>query len=117
MNTIIFAILNALAPHIVELIGAVLTLLIGLIAARISRWTGIQIEARHREALHSALMTGVRVALDRGLPRQQAVDLAVGYARSSVPDAMRRLAPAPEVLNNLARAKLAEVRPEVRPER
>jgi hypothetical protein len=105
MTTIL---LNLLLPHALELIGVALTLLIGFVAAKVSAWTGVQIEARHREALHSALMTGIRTAVARGLPMQQAVDLAIGYARDSVPDALARLKPSDVTLHNLARAKLQE---------
>ena len=54
------AFLTVLAPHLLELIAAILTIIIGWLAAQgRARW-GIEIEARHREALHSVLMTGVR---------------------------------------------------------
>ncbi|HCO90946.1 MAG TPA: hypothetical protein DIT40_08235 [Alphaproteobacteria bacterium] len=71
---------------------------------RISAWTGIQIEARHREALHSAIMTGVRTAMKGGtLSTEAMTDQAIAYARESVPDAIRALAP-----NNIVLRKLAE---------
>lgn len=102
-------ILNALAPHLLEILGGLLTLLIGWAAARFSAWSGIQIEARHREALHTALMSGARLALSKGLTGQTAIDVAVGYAQRSVPDAVARLRPAEMVLETLARTKIHEV--------
>ena len=66
--------------------AAILTLIIGWLAAQArARW-GIEIEARHREALHSALMTGVRYAVARDL-KEPNVDAkaAVDYVRTSVP--------------------------------
>ncbi len=108
MNDILAALLQAILPHALEIIGAVLTVLIGWAAARVQAWTGIQIEARHREALQSALLTGARMAIQRGLSGHVAAEAAVGYAQSSVPDAIRALKPAPEVITNLARAKLVE---------
>ncbi|MFN3647853.1 MAG: hypothetical protein ACK4S2_15325 [Gemmobacter sp.] len=101
-------ILDLLLPHLLELASGLLALAIGWAAMRFNAWTGIQIEARHREALHAALMTGARAAVSRGLPVQQAVDLAVGHAQASVPAAMKRLKPSEPVLRNLARAKVAE---------
>lgn len=71
------------------------------------RW-GIEIEATHRDALHSALMSGIRAALSRGLTGQAVVDAAVAHARGSVPDALAHLNPAAEVLANLAKSKLRE---------
>lgn len=106
MTTIL---LNLLLPHLLELASALLAMSIGWAALRFHAWTGIQIEARHRDALHSALMTGARAALSRGLPVQQAVDYAVGYAQTSVPGAVAKLRPSEPVLQQLARAKLQEV--------
>lgn len=99
----------ALAPHILELLAGALSALIGWAAMAAKRKWGLDIESRHREALHSALMTGARMALDRAISPQGAADLAVGYAEASVPDAIKALRPTPEVLINLARAKVAEV--------
>lgn len=110
MMDILLAVLAASAPHFLELLGALVAALISWAAVAVQRKWGLDIEARHREALHSALMTGARMALDRALSPQSAAELAVAYARESVPDAMRKLQPSPEVLANLARAKLAEAR-------
>lgn len=100
--------LNLLLPHLLELASTFLAMMIGWAALRFHSWTGIQIEARHRDALHSALMTGARAALSKGMPMQQAVEFAVGYAQSSVPAAVAKLKPTDPVLQQLARAKLQE---------
>ena len=101
------AFLTALAPHLLELFAAILTIIIGWLAAQArARW-GIEIEARHREALHSALMTGVRHALARGLQDRKAVaEVAVKYVRASVPDALSALQPGPQQLLEMAEATL-----------
>jgi hypothetical protein len=101
----------ALAPHLLELIAALVAILLGWLAAQArARW-GVEIEARHREALHSALMTGVMHALSRGLHEQDAVaKAAVDYVKTSVPDALRALKPAPQQLLHMAEAKLEEWR-------
>ena len=98
----------AIAPHILELIAGLLSAMIGWAAMAAQRKWGLDVEARHREALHSALMTGARMALDRALSPASATDLAISYARVSVPDAIKALRPSGEVLVNLARAKIAE---------
>ena len=68
---------------------------------------GIEIEARHREALHSALMTGVRRALASGLQEREAVaEATVNHVRTSVPDALAALNPAPRQLVDVAEATL-----------
>lgn len=91
---------------------ALLAALIGLVlrnAEKIARerW-GIEIEARHREALHSALMTGIAAALTRGAGTRAAIAEAIDYATRSVPDAITALDPAPETLQALAEAKLRQ---------
>lgn len=101
-------IIDAALPHLLELIGVALTGVITWAAARLrSKW-GIDIEARHREALHAALMTGARLAIDRKLDLQAAVQLTIAHVTGSVPDAVARLQPSRAVLENLARAKLQE---------
>ena len=101
------ALVTAFTPHLLELIAAIATLIIGWLAAKArARW-GIEIEARHREALHSALMTGVRYALSRGLQdRKTVAEAAVDYVRSSVPDALRALRPGSHQLVEMAESKL-----------
>ena len=105
-----------------ELYATVLPLLLSAIAAWLARalitaageakrrW-GIEIEARHREALHSALMSGITAALNRGLAGQQAVDAAISYAARSVPDALAKLEPDAAVLAELTVAKLRLAQP------
>ena len=104
LNTVIAAI----APQLLTAIGALLTVLIGWAADTARRRWGIQIEQAHREALHSAIMTGVKLALQRGMSGPQAAELAVGYARASVPDAIAALGARDDVLANLARAKMGD---------
>lgn len=108
MSAILAAALPQLLPTVLELTGIALggVLMRASLVAK-KRW-GIEIEAKHREALHSALMSGVRAALDRGLSGRAAVDAAVDHAAQSVPDAMAALNPTVEVLASIAKAKLRE---------
>ncbi|EGJ19631.1 hypothetical protein RSWS8N_15764 [Cereibacter sphaeroides WS8N] len=101
--------LTALMPSFLDLAGVALTALIGFATVRFQRWTGIQIEARHREALHSAIMTAARVAVARGLTRDVATEFVSAYVRASVPDALKRLSPSVETLDALVRSKLLEI--------
>lgn len=97
---------EAVAPALLEAIAAVVALMIGWASVYAQRKWGIEIEARHREALHSALTTGARLALDGQLTGKAAVDLAIDYARASVPDAIRALVRDDGVLMRLAESKL-----------
>lgn len=102
------SIIHAAAPHVLELLGLAITGIIGWAAAAVRRKWGIEIEARHREALHWALNTGAQLALERKLTGRAALDLILGYARRSVPDAIGSLKPSAETLTDLAKAKLEQ---------
>lgn len=58
--------------------------------------------------MHSALLTGAQLALTHQLTGKAALDLILGYVRTSVPDAIGALKPGPSVLQNLAEAKLKD---------
>lgn len=100
-------ILSGLAPHLLELIGLLMTALIAFLAREAKRRWGIEIEEKHQRALHTALMTGARAALmrDARLSREQIVREAIEYAKDSVPDAMAALKPKADVLVDLATAR------------
>lgn len=106
------AIWNTLAPHLVEMASVVVAGVIAWATAALRRKWGLEIEARHREALHAAVMSGVRAALARQSGGRIDTDAAVGdalaYVQQSVPDALGALRPSAHTLADLARAKLAE---------
>jgi len=102
------SIIHAAAPHVLELLGLAITGIIGWAAAAVRRKWGIEIEARHREALQSALLNAARLALRRELTGAAAINLILEYAGRSVPDAISALRPGPEVMIDLAKAKLEE---------
>lgn len=103
------SIITAASPHILELLGVLLTGIIGWAAAAARRKWGIEIEARYREALHSALMTGAQLAMKHELTGKAAIDLVLRYIQQSVPDAIGSLKPSPDVLTDLAKAKIEQV--------
>lgn len=98
------------AQIVLPIVATITTALIGWAAAKLrARW-GIEIEARQREALHSALMTGAQLALARLGPQASQTALlaeTLNYAQSSVPGAISGLRPAAGVMSNLALAKIA----------
>lgn len=91
-----------------QIIGGALALLISYLSAIVSKRWNIQIEATRRDALHSALLTGARLALERKLDGKAAINLILSYVHSSVPDAIEALKPPVRVLEDLAQAKLQE---------
>ena len=104
-------ILQELQPVLISGLSVFLTLIIGLAANKAKVKFGLDIEARHREALHSALMSGAEAAFERGAGagRDALIDEAIGYAQQSVPDAIGGLNPAKTVLRDLAGAKLGRL--------
>lgn len=102
---------EALAPSVLTAVASLLGLLLTYATWKVERWTGLKIEAQHRQALHSAIMSGVQSAMDGTLDRDQIVAQAVAYARRSVPDAVGYLLGRADdggILMRLAEAKLRE---------
>ena len=106
MNT--ETILEAALPQLIQIVGIVLMAVIGWAATAAKAKWGIDIEAKNRVALHSALMTGVMAALGRGATTQEAVEAALDYVVQSVPDALATLKPSQDILRDLATAKVQE---------
>ncbi|MBD9528959.1 hypothetical protein [Paracoccus sp. PAR01] len=104
------ALFEAATPHVLEIVSIGLTAVIGWGAAKARQKWGIEIESKHRDALHSALMTGARLAMARQLTGAAAVGVVLDYAKKSVPDALAYLKPGLEVLDLLAASKLNEAR-------
>lgn len=89
--TFVQQLLTAILPAIGFLISAILIYGAGLLKQK----TGIDIEARHREALQSALMNGVLFALQRagwvhGQPTDKLLTMARSYVETSVPEALTK---------------------------
>ena len=102
-------IFEALLPLVLEAVSVLLALLLGWLAVQLRRRYGIQIEAAHRDALHTALMSGVSRAIELGLDRRAIADEALAYAKRSVPDAIAALRAEDDLLRDLAVAKLGEL--------
>lgn len=99
--------IEALLPYLVAAIVSVVTLVWGYAAVYAKRKWGIEIEAFDRDALHSAVATGVDLVADRVMTNDQKVEAVLDYVGKSVPDALRKLAPSPEVLTSIILAKLS----------
>lgn len=96
-------------PLLIDLLSIVLGAALLWATTKFTQRTGITIEAKYRDDLHSALMTGARLAASRQLTGAAAIQLALEYARKSVPDALSKLSPSPVVLKELAESKIQEV--------
>ncbi len=111
---------DSVAMLIQYLAGIAATAVVGWIALAANRLFGVSLEARHREALHSALATGASLALSmvaqmvaQGMKPAEARDAAlqagVDYVRRSVPDALKTLKPTENLLFDMVRAKQAQL--------
>ncbi|WP_201829522.1 hypothetical protein [Microvirga zambiensis] len=106
---------DIISPYVFMLASAAVVGILTWLTNIVKQWTGIQIEAKHREALHSAMMTGVAAALAKGRLKASEVSIdaksviikeAVEWAQRSVPDALNALGASPSALAELAASKI-----------
>ncbi|KIC30048.1 hypothetical protein [Leisingera sp. ANG-M6] len=99
-----------LTPLLIEALALILTSAIAAAALMVRKHFGVQVGQALQRDLHTALMSGIRAALEDG--REAAADVlineAIQHARESVPDAIKALKPTEAVLQRLARGKIAE---------
>ncbi len=88
---------------IITVFGVVLTAIINRAAAAFMLATGIEIERKHREALHEAIKSGVESTMRHGAKTGANTVKAhvVQHLRESVPDALAALSPSDTVLTRL----------------
>lgn len=99
---------STVIPALMTFMGVAIPALLAWLTAIVRCWMKKQNEARDREALHSALETGVLAGeLKYGAngSRGDVVAYAVDYAQKSVPDAMKALNPPADVLAKIAMSK------------
>lgn len=103
---------SIIQPILVELLLTLILAVLAWFLRLLPERFRVDIEAKHRAALHSALDTGVGLLIDtmQKHPTIAAPDMAIGtvldYVERSVPDAIRRLGPSRAQLEDMARAKL-----------
>lgn len=104
---------NIIQPLLTEYIGLLILGVITWAMSKLPTRLRLDIEQRHRDALHRAIDTGIGLVFDslQKHPGVAVPDMAVTqiikYVRASVPDALERLAPSQAQLEAMARAKLA----------
>ncbi|HYG36111.1 MAG TPA: hypothetical protein VEC99_15075 [Clostridia bacterium] len=97
-------------PILGSILATVLSIGIPWALALFSKWTGIKTEDKHRQVLHSALLTGASWAVARfGGNAAQNLTAIIQYARQSAPDAFKALNPSNDVLEKIAAAKVEQV--------
>ena len=105
---------SIIQPIIVDLLLMLVLAIIGWAASFLPARFRLDIQQRHRDALHAALNTGVGLAIDtmQKHPTIAAPDMAIGvvldYVERSVPDAIRKLGPSRAHLEDMARSRLQQ---------
>lgn len=108
----------AVQPYIVDVLVAIMTALLGMIYAWVRAKFGIDIEAKHREALHSAVVTGLNLGAAKigGVLAGRTISVgspvvaeAMTWVARSVPDALGHFGITDAKLQELVLAKAQQV--------
>lgn len=105
MEQIATNILNEAAPVLAEFVVSAVVIGIGALYSRVAR---TKLDDSARDRLHSALMTGAKVAISRDLSDSEKIEQIIEYTQASVPDALKRLKPGIGTLQKLALSKLED---------
>lgn len=117
--------LDPIRPLLMEMVGLLVAAVIGWITMRLNRSLGMTIEARHREALQSALMNGAFYGLNQLDKAASSVTFdthnkmvaeGVRYVQKSVPDAIKFFGLTPERLRELLEAKIPAIEQDAKPD-
>ena len=99
----------AMAPGVLEFVGVMLMLVLTWAARRVAQVYGLTIEERHRQALHTALMSGLQAALTRR--DSNVIASAIDHAKASTPDAIAALRPADGVMHGIVQGMYGRLPP------
>lgn len=101
-------------PHLVDILTTILAALIGAVLLAVRQYltakVGATTTAALADMLHRALETGAKAAVAAN-PSAQPGDLikdAIRHAEASIPETLAKLAPSPDALVGIARAKVAQ---------
>jgi hypothetical protein len=102
-------------PYVIETVAVVIGVAIAWVSTMANKLMGVQLDAKSREALHSAAMTGVNAAVSKiGTladtwtidVKQQIIVEAIRWVERSVPDALKRLKVGPDEIAKIVASKL-----------
>lgn len=105
-------ILAIVLPIAGTLLAIIVPPLVLWFAAQYQKLTGLELSQKHRDALHSAIETGIGAALNRGLTGKAATAFAISYAvQKGAPDAVAHFTKGNEAVadfQEIAERKLTE---------
>lgn len=102
-------------PTITAVASAIVLFLITLLANTVQKYLKVSIDASNRDALHSAIMSGINLGLDKVGGKVNAANLdvknavvaeAINWVETSVPGALAHFGITPDAIAALATAKL-----------
>lgn len=100
-------ILDAFLPHAPQILETIVIPVIIWAAVKAGRKFGVEIDAKHRDVLQSALRTGARMALSQQLTGAAAVKVIMDHAQGAgAGDAVRHFGLDPDKLFDMGRAVL-----------
>jgi hypothetical protein len=109
---------DVIRPYVVDLISALLTVFISAVLLVLKQKLGLDVDAKERDALHSAAMSGALqavakldgplgdVAINVGNPM---VASGVEWAMKAAPDAIKHFGMSPDDVAALVQAKLGQL--------
>jgi hypothetical protein len=109
---------TVVAPLAVTVLSGVASAFLAVSFGWLRRKWGIDIEANHREALHSAIVTGINLGVAKtgqlgSVPKMQVGNpltrIALEYALRAVPDAIKAFNLTPEKVEQMILAKIPQV--------
>lgn len=85
-------ILNALQPHLLEILATILTAIGAWVAAQLKKRLHVDIEAKNRDALWEALTNAADLFTDTHMTQEQKVKAVTDYASEYAKDAIKKFA-------------------------
>lgn len=108
--------ITSVMPYLLALFGTIISAAIGFATLKLQQWTGINVEAKHREALQSALTNGALNMVAKVTPKGVTIDVGnaaiadgVEYVLKSVPDAVQYFGLTPARVQEMLAPKIAAV--------
>lgn len=101
---------DRIRPELVEILVILLGGIIGAAGLKLRQKFGIDVQLGSRQMLDEALHRILTGALDRSLTRDQIIDVALAYLKSTIPAALRSLGVTDAQLRDRIATEVAAVR-------
>lgn len=115
-TTVDIPIWDALRPYVIEIVSIIVAAAVAWASKKFHDLTGIEIEAKHREALQSALLNGANLIMAKypkgGVSfdtQNEQLSVAIRYVLNSVPDAVEHFKLTPDFIGEMVKAKIPVV--------